>query len=78
MYITMTRAAQSACAEQSFALRRIHYNPSVESDRPQRSSDAHGVCVTTVEVRREGRPAGTEDEALGMVLLGIGYETSIA
>ena len=78
MYIMMTRAAKTACAERGFALRRIHHNPSVETEGSQHEDDVRGFSAEVVEVQPDSSPVTSDVEPLGMLLLGIGYETSTA
>jgi hypothetical protein len=78
MNLTMTRVAQAACAERGFALRRLHHNPAIDPERGQRSADARDCRPAKGEVQRDRAPEPNASELLGMVLLGIDFETSIA
>jgi hypothetical protein len=78
MNLTMTRVAQAACAERGFALRRLHHNPVNESERGQLTADARDRRTATGEVQPQRAPEPNAAEKLGMVLLGIDFETTIA
>ena len=75
MNLTTTRAAQTACAEPGIAPRGQHPNTAIEPGLGPRSGD-HGPNANGVQ--DVGRLAQPANEALGLVLLGIGYESSVA
>jgi hypothetical protein len=75
MNLTTTRAAQTACAEPGIALRRLYLQP---TDEPEREDRAMHHGSTANQVQRDNTPDLTPSERLGLVLLGIGYDTSIA
>lgn len=78
MNLTMTRVAQAACAERGFALRRLHHNPAIEPEREQLPAEARDRRPANGEVQPQRAPEQNTAEKLGMVLLGIDFETSIA
>jgi hypothetical protein len=75
MNLTTTRAAQTACAEPGIALRRLYRQPIDAPERDQRSMQ-HGSAAG--QVQRDSSPDPTASERFGFVLLGIGYDSSIA
>jgi hypothetical protein len=77
MNLTTTRAGQTACAEPGLALRRL-YNLSIEPGLRQESHEDRGHASSLSEDRPAGLPVQTDDERFGMVLLGIGYDSSVA
>ena len=70
-----TRAAQTACAEPGCALRRLHLLPTNESEQEDRATH-HDSSASQVQC--DDLPDLTAFERLGLVLLGIGYDTSVA
>jgi hypothetical protein len=78
MNLTTTRAAHTACAEPGIALRRLNLNEAVEPQCDRRSNGSHDGFSAADEVQRERCPVLTENELFGMVLLGIGYDSSVA
>ena len=77
MNATTTRAAKTACAEPGIALRRL-YNTTSEPEVRQPSPDAHVPGSSVSDAESGHRSVQTDDETFGMLLLGIGYDTSIA
>jgi hypothetical protein len=75
MNLTTTRAEPTACAGPGIALRRLYRQPTNEPEQELRTMhDASSVH----QVQRDGDLDLSESEQFGLVLLGIGYETSIA
>ena len=78
MNLTMTRAEQTACAEPGIALRRPHDNPATQQERGRHADDRRGHRLENADAHRDRSPEPTISEQLGMVLLGIDFETTIA
>jgi hypothetical protein len=77
MNLTTTRAERSACAGRAIALTRIYANTTIDADCVYRADAAQDACVHD-EARRDRRSVQTDDAVLGMVLLGIGYDITVA
>jgi hypothetical protein len=77
MNLTTTRAERTACAGPDIALRPF-YNPTSEPEVRHPSPDAHVPGSSVSDAESGHRSVQTDDETFGMLLLGIGYDTSIA
>ncbi len=75
MNLTTTHAAQTACAEPGLALRTLYRQPTPASERKQRAVQHRSPAN---DAQQLPSPAATESERLGLILLGIGYDTSVA
>lgn len=75
MNLTTTRAEQAACAGPGFAPRRLYLQ---STDEPTREHHATGDGSNVDQVQQGDHPDLTASERLGLVLLGIGYDTSVA
>ena len=74
MNLTTTRAERTACAGPGIALRRLYRQPTNEPEQEPRSKH-HGS--STSQAQRDDLSELKDSERLGLVLLGIGYDTSI-
>jgi hypothetical protein len=70
-----TRAEQTACAEPGLALRRL-YRQSTNEPAQEVRAPHHGSSAD--QVQRNHFSDLTASERLGLVLLGIGYDSSVA
>ena len=78
MSSTMTRAAHPACAEQECTLRYLSFNQRSCQDSGWRSPSVHHQYRADRELRRIDTIERSDSERLGDVLLGIGYDSSVA
>jgi len=78
MNLTTTRAVQTACAEPDVASRRLQLDQTIELRSGQRLGISRDCNVAAGQVQDSNCPSRMESDLLGLVLLGIGYESSVA
>lgn len=78
MNLTTTRAERTACAGQCIALTQRSLNQTTNVGAGRFFGVADGPGHACDEVQRDRCPVQTQDETFGMVLLGIGYDSTVA
>ncbi|MEX1158695.1 MAG: hypothetical protein WEC79_07190 [Thermomicrobiales bacterium] len=78
MNLTTTRAAQTACAEPGFASRRSCWAATIELNSEWSAPVACERATPANDDRPSAQPITSESERFGLVLLGIGFDSSVA
>ena len=78
MNLTTTRAAQTACAEPGFASRRSCWATQIRSNSGRSVPVVHEHDAPANDAQSAAQEITSESERYGLVLLGIGFESSIA
>jgi hypothetical protein len=78
MHLTTTRAAQTACAEPGVASRRSRWAATIESNSEWSAPAACERNLPANDVQPTAQPITSDSERFGLVLLGIGFDSSDA
>lgn len=78
MNLTTTRAAQTALDEPNIAPRRPSWAATIDVKRCWRAPDAREHAASTDAEHSTAQAIQSESEQFGLVLLGIGFESSDA